>query len=84
MKAYVSYYLEHLEDLLLHHRNPVLQAKYFGVLFNQAPTFADIVSGTPDISKITGINEVFKAKKQVNGTYGWSKEFEPSLQLMLK
>jgi hypothetical protein len=71
MKAYVIYYLEHLEELLLHHSNPELQAKYFGVLFNKAPTFADIVSGTPDISKITVVNKVFRAKKQAVETAGW-------------
>ncbi len=62
MSAYVRYYLEHLEELLLHHSNPVLQAKYFGVMFNKAPTYQDIVSGTPDISRITDINEVFVTK----------------------
>ncbi|HEY5442268.1 MAG TPA: recombinase family protein [Candidatus Saccharimonadales bacterium] len=71
IKTYVSYYLEHLEELLLHHSNPVLQAKYFGVIFNQAPTFADIESGTPDISKITGVNEIFTAKNKYSETLGW-------------
>jgi site-specific DNA recombinase len=71
ISAYVRYYLEHLEELLLHHCNPILQAKYFGLIFNQAPTFADIESGTPDISKITGVNEVFIAKNQYSETHGW-------------
>lgn len=60
--AYVRYYLEHLDALLLHHDNPVLQAKYFGVLFNEAPTYADIESGTPDLSKIKGVNSIFQSK----------------------
>jgi len=72
MKTYVKYYLEHLEELLLHHSNSVLQAKFFGLIFNQAPTYADIVSETPDISKITGVNEVFKAKDLYSKTYGWA------------
>lgn len=67
MKAYVRYFLEHLEELLLHHGNPTLQAKYFGVIFNEAPTYDDIVSGTPDCSKITGVNEIFRAKKSFSG-----------------
>jgi len=29
-KIYTRYYLEHLEELLLHYDNPVLQAKYLG------------------------------------------------------
>jgi site-specific DNA recombinase len=61
ISAYVRYFLEHLDELLLHHSNPVLQAKYFGVIFNKAPTFDNIVSGTLDITKITEVNEVFVA-----------------------
>ncbi len=34
VNAYVSYYLAHLDELLLHYGNPVLQARYFGVIFN--------------------------------------------------
>jgi site-specific DNA recombinase len=71
MKAYVRYYLENLDKLLLHHSNPVLQAKYFGVIFNKAPTYADIVSGTPDPSKLTEVNEVFKGKRLPAGSHGW-------------
>ena len=71
IKAYVRYYLEHLKELILDHCNPVLKAKYFGVIFDKAPTYSDIVSGTPDISKITGVNAVFTSKKLFNETYGW-------------
>jgi len=70
MSAYVRYYLENLDSLLLHHSDPVLQAKYFGVIFNEAPTYADIVSGTPDITKITGVNEVFTCLNVSPETYG--------------
>jgi len=59
IKVYVRYYLEHLEELLLDRCNPVLKAKYFGLIFNEAPTYADIVSGTPDISKIKGLTNYF-------------------------
>ncbi len=62
MKAYVRYFLEHLDELLLNYDNPIQQAKYFGVIFNKAPTYEDIVSGTPDCTKLTDVNEVFKAK----------------------
>jgi len=71
IKLYFRYYLEHLEELLLDHCNPVLQAKYFGLIFNEAPTYADIVSGSPDISKIKGVNALFLSAKLFNETYGW-------------
>lgn len=79
MKAYVRYYLEHLEELLLHHSNPVLQAKYFGVIFNEAPTYSDIVSGTPNCSKITGVNTVFIPKKLKNNLLAGDEGFEPPI-----
>lgn len=79
MKAYVRYFLEHMEELLLHHCNPELQAKYFGVIFNEAPTYQDIVSGTPDCSKITGVNEIFKAKKSLSGLMAGDEGFEPPI-----
>lgn len=69
--AYVRYYLEHLDALLLHHDNPVLQAKYFGVLFNEAPTYADIESGTPDLCKIKGVNSIFQSKSPDKILHGW-------------
>lgn len=71
IKAYVRYYLEHLEELILHHCNPVLKARYFGLIFDVAPSYADIVSGTPDISKIKGVNEIFSSAKLFDETYGW-------------
>ncbi|MDN5274761.1 MAG: hydrolase [Candidatus Saccharibacteria bacterium] len=77
MKAYVHYFLAHLEELLLHHSNPVLQAKYFGVIFNDAPTYDDIVSGTPDCSKITGVNTVFVPKKLNNVHMAGMEGLEP-------
>jgi len=74
IKVYVRYYLEHLEELLLDHCNPVLKAKYFGLIFNEAPTYADIVSGTPDIAKIKGVNELFLSAQLFDETYGWRRE----------
>ena len=71
VSAYVRYFLEHLDSLLLNHDNPVQQAKYFGVLFNEAPSYTDIESGTPDISKIKGVNSIFQSKTPVKKTYGW-------------
>lgn len=78
VKAYVRYFLEHLEELLLGHGNAELQAKYFGVIFNEAPTYEDIVSGTPDCSKITGVNEVFKAKKSLTGLMAGARGHIPN------
>ncbi len=69
--AFIRYFLEHLDELLFHHENPVLQAKYFGVIFNQAPTYADIESGTLDLSKIKVVNSIFRSKTPDKNLQGW-------------
>lgn len=70
-RAFVRYFLEHLDELLLRYDNPIQQARYFGVIFNQAPTYADIESGTPDLSKIKGVNSIFQSKTPDKNLYGW-------------
>ena len=77
MKAYVRYLLAHLEELLLHYDNPVLQAKFFGVMFNKAPTYDNIVFGTPDCTKITGVNEIFVPKRFDPNLMAGAEGFEP-------
>jgi hypothetical protein len=72
--AYVKYYAEHLDELLLHYSNPILQARYFGVIFNDVPTYDDIVRGTPDCTKITGVNKIFKSKKSSSGILAGDEE----------
>jgi hypothetical protein len=58
--TYVKYFVEHIKDLLIDHSNPVLKAKYFGVIFDKVPTYEEIKSGTANIEKIPGVNELFK------------------------
>ena len=58
--TYVKYFVEHIKDLLIDHCNPVLKAKYFGVIFDTVPTYAEIQCGTAQIEKIPGVNELFK------------------------
>ena len=58
--TYVKYFVEHLKDLLIDHCNPIMRARYFGVIFDQVPSYAEIACGTAEISKIPGVNELFK------------------------
>jgi site-specific DNA recombinase len=60
---YTRYFLEHLDYLLLQQSDPIKKASFFGVIFNQTPTYEQIASGTADPSKLTGINELFKIKR---------------------
>ena len=45
----IGYYLEHLEELLIHKPKPLKRAEYFGLLFEQPPTYDELVFGTPKL-----------------------------------
>jgi hypothetical protein len=59
---YVKYFLEHLEYLVLQQMNPIAKAGYFGVLFDKAPTYAEIKLGTPKTAAAIELNRLFMAK----------------------
>lgn len=52
--------MEHLKELLIDHCNPILRARYFGVLFDTVPSYAEIDCGTPGNEKVPEVNELFK------------------------
>ncbi len=52
--------MEHLKELLIDHYNPILRARYFGVLFDKMPSYAEIECGTPENEKVPEVNELFK------------------------
>jgi hypothetical protein len=59
---YVKYFLEHLEYLAPQQMNPIAKAGYFGVLFDKAPTYAEIKLGTPKTAAAIELNRLFMAK----------------------
>ena len=50
-------YLEHLEFLLLGSPDPIKRAAYFGVVFEKAPTYQDLISGTPKLAPYIELTE---------------------------
>ena len=56
---YIEYFLEHMDELLLQGDNPEARASYFGVLFHKAPTYADLVSGTPDFAECIKLKDAY-------------------------
>ncbi len=60
---YAKYFLQHVDYLLLQQSDPIKKANFFGVLFDQTPTFAEIASVTDNLSDVPGLNELFKIKK---------------------
>lgn len=71
--AYVKYFLEHMENLLLEGPNPIQKASYFGVLFDKAPTYEEI-NGTPNLAQCIALNEVFTRS---SGNWAAGHGFEP-------
>ena len=59
--AYVKYFMEHLQELLIDLCNPTLKAQYFSVLFDKAPTYEEIKAGTQKESVLPEVNELFLA-----------------------
>lgn len=56
---YARYLVEHLPDILLHLRNPLRKAAFFGAIFNKVPSYEDLVGGTQKTAQIPGVNELF-------------------------
>lgn len=57
---YVYYFLEHLEDLILLGSDPLKNAQFFSLLFEEPPTYEELVFGTPKLSPIIRLSEAFK------------------------
>lgn len=73
---YVKYFMEHLDQLLLHLSNPVNKANYFAVLFEKTPTYQEIKDGTLKIAQIPGVNELFKVANCENELVVISRRIE--------
>ena len=61
--SYVKYFLEHMDDLLIHGEDPEAQALHFGILFDEAPTYEELNSGTQKLAHAIKLNEVFSMSK---------------------
>ncbi len=73
--AYIKYYLDNMNLLLLNHKDPVTKANSFNVLFDEAPTYQEIENGTQDLACFIKLNEVFiRNKGKLAERYG----LEPS------
>jgi hypothetical protein len=53
----VKYFLEHLEDLLLDQSKPEQSATLFSLIFQMAPTYAELVSGTPTLAPFVALKD---------------------------
>ena len=60
----VSYYMEHLDELILTGTDPLQNAAMFGLLFEKKPTYDELVNGTPKLAPIVGLKEAFEASEE--------------------
>jgi len=60
---YASYFMTHLEDLFLAPDNPKQQAVLFSLIFNQIPTYNDLVNRTLNLAPIFKLNQQFALTK---------------------
>ncbi len=76
-----KYVMEHLEELLLKPVNTTSQRSLFSLVFEELPTYADIVAGTPKLSLVFRLSEYFKAEKNTESRLGSLSGFEPELKV---
>lgn len=63
---YTHYFMEHLEDLLLNGPNPQKNAAMFGLLFDETPTYQELIDGTPKLACLFKLNEDFNTTKSLD------------------
>lgn len=63
-----------MEDLLIHGEDSEARALHFGILFDKAPTYEELISGTQKLSYAIKLNEVFAVSK---GKLAARRGFEP-------
>lgn len=76
--TYIKYFVEHMKDLLIDHCNPILRARYFGVIFDTVPNYSLIECGSAEIEKIPGVNELFRLSHSGIVSMVREKGLEPS------
>lgn len=62
---FIKYYMEHFSELLLGSNNPLENASFFGLMFEERPTYYDLVNGTPKLSSLFKLNEEYEKSKNL-------------------
>ena len=59
-----KYFMEHLEELLTGGSNPLVNGAIFGLLFDERPTYQELLNGTPKLSPLFKLNNTFVSSKE--------------------
>ena len=79
VKQYLKFFLQHMEDLLVKQIDPLQKANFFGLLFNGAPTYGEILSANKNSVDPPKLNELFKLKNDDSGNMVRPEGFEPPI-----
>lgn len=74
---YTNYFMEHLEDLLIGGSNPLQNAALFGLLFDQTPTYQELIDGTPKLACLFKLNEEYERNKSLKSLNVSRQGLEP-------
>lgn len=64
---HIKYFLEHLEELLIDGANPLKRAAFFGLIFDEMPTYQDLLSGTPKLAPYLALKPHFATSLVADG-----------------
>ena len=76
---YARYLVERLADILLHLRNPLRKAAFFGAIFNKVPAYDILAGGTHENSPLPEVNELFRIDCYMNPSLVIPPGIEPGL-----
>jgi site-specific DNA recombinase len=74
---YAKYLMEHPADLLMDAHDMHVQRSLFGLVFEETPTYEEILNGTPKLSLVFKLSKEFSALKTQTVTL---RGVEPRLQ----
>lgn len=77
VKQYLKFFLQHMEDLLLKQIDPLQKANFFGLLFNGAPSYGEVLSANKTSVDPPKLNELFKLRNVDSGNMVRPDGFEP-------
>jgi hypothetical protein len=58
--------MEHPVEMLMDQDNPAILLSLFGLVFEELPTYEEIVNGTPKMSLLYNASDAFKAGESAN------------------
>ncbi len=61
--GYLKYYIEHPQELLFSSSEPLRNAAMFGLLFEELPTYDNLVNRTPKLARLFALKSDFKTQK---------------------